>query len=74
MAVVAVPLDSVAVVVYQNGTTPAGAPITRTKSLSYVRSDASEQAIYDVAQALFSLSLHPVLDVMLRKNFELIDE
>lgn len=74
MAVVSVPLDSVLVVAYENGTTPAGAPVTRLKSLSNVRSDASEQALYDVAQALFSLSLHPVLDVMLRKNFELIDE
>ncbi|MDQ7092610.1 DUF1659 domain-containing protein [Desulfosporosinus sp. PR] len=74
MAVVATPLDSALVVAYQNGTTPAGAPITRLKSLSYVRADAQEQALYEVAQALFSLSLHPILDVTLRKNFQLTDE
>jgi hypothetical protein len=39
-----------------------------------VRADATEQALFEVAQALFGLSLHPVLDVVLRKNFELTDE
>jgi len=74
MAVVATPIDSVLTVAYQDGTNSAGAPISRQKSLSYVRADATEQALYEVAQALFSLSLHPVLDVVLRKNFELTDE
>lgn len=74
MAVVAEPLNSGLVVVYQDGTTPAGAPVSRQKSLSYVRSDASEEALYDIAQALFSLSLHPVLDVLLKKNFRLLKD
>lgn len=74
MAVVAVPLNSALVVVYQDGTNSAGAPISRQKSLSYVRPDATEQALFEAAQALFGLSLHPVLDVILRKNFELIME
>ncbi|MCG1024771.1 DUF1659 domain-containing protein [Dehalobacter sp.] len=75
MAVVAVPLNSALVVAYQEGTNSAGAPISRQKSLSYVRPDATEQALFfEVAQALFGLSLHPVLDVILRKNFELIME
>ncbi|MGE4273521.1 MAG: DUF1659 domain-containing protein [Desulfitobacterium sp.] len=74
MAVVSIPLASTLVVVYQSGTTSAGAPITRQKSLTNVRYDASEQALFDVAQALFSLSLHPVIDVNLRKNYELSNE
>lgn len=74
MAVVAEPLNSALVVAYQSGTTSAGAPVTRQKSLSYVRSDAAEEALYNVAQALFSLSLHPVLDVIVRKNIRLMEE
>ena len=74
MAVVSEPLNSALIVAYQNGTNSAGAPISRLKSLSYVRPDASEQALYEVAQALFGLSLHPVLDVMVRKNFKLSEE
>ncbi|MEL1135509.1 DUF1659 domain-containing protein [Desulfitobacterium sp. THU1] len=74
MAVVSTPLASTLVVVYQSGTTPAGAPITRQKGLTNVRHDASEQALYDVAQALFSLTLHPVIDVNLSRNFQLSDE
>ncbi|MHB8076490.1 DUF1659 domain-containing protein [Desulfosporosinus fructosivorans] len=37
-------------------------------SSPFMRADASEEALYDVAQALFSLSLQPLLDVQLRKN------
>ena len=74
MAVVGMPLNSTLVVVYQTGLTPAGGPILRQKSLSDVRSDAAEQAVYDTAQALFGLAVHPVIDVLYRKNFELVDE
>ncbi len=74
MAVVGTPLNSTLVVVYQNGLTPAGGPVLGQKSLSDVRSDAAEQAVYDAAQALFGLTQHPVIDVLYRKNFELVDE
>lgn len=74
MAVVANPLNSALIVAYQTGITSTGGPISRLKSLNYVRLDAPEQELYDVAHALFSLSLHAVLDVVLRKNFELVEE
>ena len=74
MAVVGMPLSSTLVVVYQTGLTPAGGPVLRQKSLSDVRSDAAEQAVYDAAHALFSLAQYPVVDVLYRKNFELINE
>lgn len=74
MAIISEPLNSALVVVYQDGYTPAGAPVSRQKSISYVRPDASEEALYEIAQALFSLSLHPVLDVQLKKNFRLKEE
>ena len=74
MAVVGMPLNSTLVVVYQTGLTPAGGPVLRQKSLSDVRSDAAEQAVYDAAHALFGLAQYPVIDVLYRKNFELVDE
>lgn len=74
MAVVGVPLNSTMVIVYQTGTTPAGGPVLRQKGLSNVRSDASEQAVYEAAHALFDLSEFPVIEVIYRKNFELVDE
>jgi len=74
MAIVGIPLSSTLVVVYQTGLTPAGGPITRQKSLSDVRSDAAEQAVYDAAHALFGLAQYPVIDVLYRKNFELVDQ
>jgi hypothetical protein len=74
MAVVATPLNSILVIGYQTGLTPDGSPILRQKSLSDVRSDAAEQAVYDAAQALFGLAQYPVINVIYRKNFELSDQ
>ena len=74
MAVSAMSLNSTLVVRYQAGTTPAGGPVFRQKSLSDVKADAIEQDVYDVAAALFSLGQHPVADVVLRKNFELLNQ
>lgn len=74
MAVVGIPLSSTLVVVYRTGLTPDGGPVLRQKSLSDVRSDATEQAVYEAAQALFGLAQYPVVDVLYRKNFELVEE
>ncbi|MCO5388353.1 DUF1659 domain-containing protein [Desulfosporosinus sp.] len=74
MSIIAEPLNSALIAIYQSESTPTGSPVTRQKSLSYVRADASEEALYDVAQALFSLSLHPLLEVLQRKNFRLTEE
>ncbi|SDG29942.1 DUF1659 domain-containing protein [Desulfosporosinus hippei] len=74
MSIIVEALNSALIAIYQSGSTPAGSPVTRQKSLSYVRADASEEALYDVAQALFSLSQQPLQDVQLRRNFRLIEE
>lgn len=74
MAVSATPLSSTVVVRYQSGTTPAGGPEIRQKSLNDVKADATEQDVYDVAAALFSLGQHPVINVLLKKNFELLNQ
>lgn len=74
MSVLSEPLNSALIAIYQTGSTSTGDPVTRQKSLSYVRPDASEEALYNVAQALFSLSMQSLLDVQLRKNFRLTEE
>ncbi|WP_425803126.1 DUF1659 domain-containing protein [Desulfitobacterium sp. Sab5] len=74
MAVSATPLSSTVVIRYQSGTTPAGGPEIRQKSLNDVKADATEQDVYDVATALFSLGQHPVINVLLKKNFELLNQ
>ena len=74
MAVIATPLSSTLVVKYQTGTTTAGSPVFRQKSLNDVKADATEQDVYDVVAALFSLGQHPVADVVLRKSFELLNQ
>ncbi|WP_434512883.1 DUF1659 domain-containing protein [Desulfitobacterium sp. AusDCA] len=74
MAVSATPLSSTVVVRYQFGTTTAGGPGIRQKSLNDVKADATEQDVYDVAAALFSLGQHPVINVLLKKNFELLNQ
>ena len=74
MPVVKNPLNTVSIAVYQAGLTPLGAPITRQKSLNYLRFEASEQAVHDAAHALFSLSEHSLLDVLYRVTYQLTDE
>lgn len=74
MAVSTTSLNSTLIVKYQTGTTPTGGPELKQKSLNYLKADASEQDVYDVAAALLSLGQHPVTNVLLRKNFELLDE
>ena len=74
MAVVANPLVSVAVLKIQTGELPSGTPVIRQKSLNNVKADAAEQDIHDVARALFGLGENEVLGVVLRKQYDLVDE
>lgn len=74
MAVTSTPASSALVVVYQTGLSPLGAPVNRQRSLNSVRFEATEQAVYDAAHALFSLSQYPVVDVLWRKTLKLTDE
>ena len=74
MSVIVEPLSSALIVVYQDGYTPGGGPVSRQKSIAYVRNEASAERLYEIAHALFDLSLHSVLDVQLRKNFRLAEE
>ena len=74
MAVNSIPLSSAMVVSFQTGISPTGVPVIRKKTLANVRFDASEQDVYDVAHALFSLTEHPAMKVILQQNLELVDD
>lgn len=74
MPVVATPYSAALVLVYQTGLTDTGAPITRQRTLNNIVYNASEQAVYDAAHAIFSLSEYNLIDIYFRKTEELINE
>jgi len=74
MAVLATPAESVLVVTYQIGSNEAGSPITRQKSFPNVRFNAEDQAVYEVAEALFSLVQYPIVSVRRDNRVDLVNE
>lgn len=74
MAVTSLPSRAAMVISFQTGLSPTGVPIIRRKTLNNLRFDAAVQDIYDVAHALFSLTEHPALNVVLREESDLVDE
>lgn len=63
MAVTASPKETVLIVSYQTGLTPAGSPIIRQRSFPNIRSEAIDQDVYDVAVALYGLQNYPIISV-----------
>ena len=63
MAVIASAKDTVLVVNFQTGLTPAGSPILRQRSFPNIRSNAADQDVYDVAMALYGLQNYPLISV-----------
>ena len=63
--------DSVLVVTYQTGLSAAGAPVLRQRSFPNVKSDAIDQDVFDVAQALYGLQDYPLTTVRRDNRFEL---
>lgn len=74
MAVLATDIESVLVVAYQVGLTESGAPKLRQKSFQNVRSNATDQDVYDVAEALFSLQEYPLTSVRRDNRVDLTNE
>ena len=63
MAVTSIPYNSRLSLVFQKGTDPStGAPITTTKSFNNVKNTATDQDVYDVAQALVSLQKYSLIE------------
>ena len=62
MAVTSIPHNSRLSLIFQTGTDPeSGAPIRTTKSYSNIKYDATDQDVYDIAQALVSLQKLPFI-------------
>lgn len=74
MAVLATPINSVLVVAYQVGLDDEGLPKIRQRSFSNVRSNASDQDVYDVAIALYNLQDYPLYSVRRDNRIDLIEE
>ncbi|HHY92750.1 MAG TPA: DUF1659 domain-containing protein [Firmicutes bacterium] len=47
----------------QTGTDEAGKPVVRAKSFANVKAEATDQDVYDVAQALVGLQTYPLVAV-----------
>ncbi|WP_406678042.1 DUF1659 domain-containing protein [Moorella sp. ACPs] len=60
MAVISTPLATTLRLQVQTGTGANGQPVYRVRSYSRVKPSASDQDVYDVAQAIGSLQVHPV--------------
>ena len=63
MAVIATPKDTVMVVTYQTGLTAQGSPKLSQRSFANVKSEAVDQDVYDVANALYGLQDYPLISV-----------
>ncbi|MCG1024863.1 DUF1659 domain-containing protein [Dehalobacter sp.] len=74
MAVVSAPSGAALVLVYQTGVSTSGSPITKQRTLNNIVYNASGQAVYDAAHAIFSLSEYTLLDVCFRRTDELTNE
>lgn len=74
MAVLATPLNSVLIVACEVGLDEQGFPKIRQRSFNNVRSNASDQDVYDVAMALFSLQEYPVYSIRRDNRIDLIEE
>jgi hypothetical protein len=73
MAVHAKDANTTTVIIkYQVGITPLGIPVIRWKKLTRVKATATNQDIYDVVAALFSLSEYPVFDVKVHRHPDLL--
>lgn len=64
MAVDKIPSGSVLRMQFQTGVDGNGDPVYSTKSLSNVKTDALDQDIFDVAQALAQLQEHTLMAVL----------
>ena len=72
--VIAIPQDSKLQLRFVVGTNPTtGAPITKTKTFSKVKSSAVDQDVYDVATTLVGLQKYPLDEIRIIRSFQLTE-
>ncbi len=64
MAVNSIPAGTVLRMQFQTGVDADGDPVYRNKSLNNVKTGATDQDLYNVAQALAQLQQHPLAAVL----------
>ena len=74
MALVLNHLDSRLQIQLHLGVNDEGRDITRTKTFNRIKSDVSDEDLYEVATALVSLQEHPVIAVRRSSNVEYEEE
>lgn len=74
MAVIANSLDSRLQIQLHLGVDGDGKDVTRTKTYSRIKGEASDQDLYDVANSLVGLQEHPVLFIRRNSNAEYEEE
>jgi hypothetical protein len=73
MAIVSMPVETVITLRYQTGMVD-GSPVIRQKNLSGLKTDVSDEDIYEVAAALFNLLEYPLVSVSRNDRSDLIQE
>ena len=59
-----IPYNSRLSLIFQTGTDPtSGAPILKTKSYTNVKHDATDDDVYDVANAIANLQKYPLYEI-----------
>ncbi|SMC44675.1 DUF1659 domain-containing protein [Sporomusa malonica] len=74
MAVVKVPQLGSFTVKVQTGISGTGNPVYANRTFGNLKSNATEQNVFDVAQALADLQKHTVTDVALTERCNLINQ
>ncbi|MDR3543954.1 MAG: DUF1659 domain-containing protein [Desulfosporosinus sp.] len=73
MSVTASTKDTVVVVTFQTGLTTQGSPKLSRRSLASVKSNASDQDVYDVVVALYGLQDYPLTGVRRDNRIDLTE-
>lgn len=71
MAVTSMPLGSALLVQVQTGVDGSGNPVVRTRRWSNVKAAATDQDVFDVANAIAGLQAHPVVDIVRQDSEDL---
>ena len=73
MAVIASAKDTLMVVTVQTGLTAQGSPILSQRSIANVKSTATDQEVFDVANALYGLQDYPLISVRRDNRIDLAE-
>ncbi len=71
MPVSAIKFDSDLVLKVQTGTNPEGNPIIKLRRYSRVKPDATHEAVHTVGQAIASLQIHSLVEIVRQDDFRL---